>query len=87
MVPAAMSRGIESGSIMSCRASYSGRSDRSKVRWPAGNRLLQALIAFFVLLGIASFWLPLRISTPLASRAVLIGVVGIAGCGAEATPG
>ena len=46
-------------------------------RWPAGNRLLQALIAFFVLLGIASVWLPLRISTPLASRAVLIGVVGI----------
>ncbi|NYZ63135.1 sensor domain-containing diguanylate cyclase [Luteimonas deserti] len=46
-------------------------------RWPAGNRMLLALIAFFVLLGLASVWLPLRISTPVASRAVLVGVIGI----------
>ncbi len=46
-------------------------------RWPQGNVLLLALMAFFVLFGIASIWLPLRISTPVASRAVLVGVVGI----------
>ncbi len=46
-------------------------------RWPAGNRMLLLLIAFFVLFGIASVWLPLRVSTPVASRAVLLGVVGI----------
>ncbi|MCD9008096.1 sensor domain-containing diguanylate cyclase [Luteimonas sp. XNQY3] len=46
-------------------------------RWPRGNVLLLALMAFFVLFGIASIWLPLRISTPGASRAVLLGVVGI----------
>lgn len=46
-------------------------------RWPHGNVLLLALMAFFVLFGIASIWLPLRISTPVASRAVLVGVVGI----------
>ena len=46
-------------------------------RWPRGNVLLLALMGFFVLFGIASIWLPLRISTPVASRAVLLGVVGI----------
>lgn len=46
-------------------------------RWPRGNVLLLALMAFFALFGIASVWLPLRISTPIASRAVLVGVVGI----------
>jgi len=46
-------------------------------RWPRGNVLLLALMAFFVLFGIVSIWLPLRISTPVASRAVLLGVVGI----------
>lgn len=46
-------------------------------RWPRGNLLLLALMAFFVLFGIASVWLPVRIATPVASRAVLLGVVGI----------
>ena len=46
-------------------------------RWPPGNVLLLGLMAFFVLFGIASIWLPLRVSTPVASRAVLLGVVGI----------
>lgn len=47
-------------------------------RWPAGNRVSLGIIAFFVVLGIASIWLPYRISTPLASRAVLLGVLWIA---------
>ena len=46
-------------------------------RWPAGNRVSLALIGFFVLLGIASFWLPYSTSTPLASRMVLLGVLWI----------
>ncbi|MCD9029607.1 sensor domain-containing diguanylate cyclase [Luteimonas sp. BDR2-5] len=46
-------------------------------RWPRGNRLLLALMAFFILFAIASLWLPLRVSTPVASRAVLAGVIGI----------
>ena len=35
------------------------------------------LIGFFVVFGLASIWLPYRISTPVASRAVLVGVVWI----------
>lgn len=46
-------------------------------RWPQGNVLLLALMTFFALFGIASVLLPLRISTPIASRAVLVGVFGI----------
>jgi len=48
-----------------------------KERWPAGNLVSVALIGFFVLLGIASFWLPYSTSTPLASKAVLFGVIWI----------
>jgi len=47
-------------------------------RWPAGNRISLAIIAFFLVLGIAAIWLPYRIATPLASRAVLLGVLWIA---------
>ena len=47
-------------------------------RWPRGNWVSVALIAFFVLLGIASFWLPYRVSTPIATRAVILGVLWIA---------
>ncbi len=47
-------------------------------RWPLGNRISLAVIAFFVVLGVASLWLPYRLSTPIASRAVLVGVVWIA---------
>ena len=46
-------------------------------RWPAGNLVSLGLIGFFVLLGIASIWLPYHASTPLASRAVLFGVTWI----------
>ena len=48
-----------------------------QARWPAGNRVSLALIGFFGLLGIASIWLPYKVSTPLASKAVLFGVVWI----------
>ncbi|TDK22299.1 diguanylate cyclase [Luteimonas aestuarii] len=47
-------------------------------RWPKGNLVSLALIAFFIVWGIASVWLPYRISTPVASRAVLLGVLWIA---------
>ncbi len=47
-------------------------------RWPRGNWVSIAMIAFFVVLGIASLWLPYRISTPIATRAVLVGVLWIA---------
>lgn len=46
-------------------------------RFAWGNRISLTLIAFFVMLGIAAFWLPYRISTPIASRAVLVGVLWI----------
>ena len=36
-----------------------------------------ALIGFFLVFGLASVWLPYRISTPIASRAVLVGIVWI----------
>ena len=47
-------------------------------RWPRGNIVSLSVIGFFILLGIVSIWLPYRISTPLASRAVLLGVLWIA---------
>lgn len=47
-------------------------------RWPRGNLVSVALIGFFLILGLASLQLPYRISTPVASRAVLIGVFWIA---------
>ena len=48
-----------------------------QAHWPAGNRVSLALIGFFGLLGIASIWLPYKVSTPLASKAVLFGVLWI----------
>lgn len=50
-------------------------------RFPRGNIVSLALIGFFVLLGIASLWLPYRIATPLAARVVLVGVLWIAVAG------
>lgn len=52
-----------------------------KKRFPRGNVVSLALIGFFVLLGIASLWLPYRVSTPIAARAVLVGVLWIAVAG------
>jgi len=47
-------------------------------RWPFGDRIGLALIAFFALLGIASAWLPYRIATPVAGAAVLVSIAWIA---------
>ncbi|WP_158987766.1 sensor domain-containing diguanylate cyclase [Lysobacter panacisoli] len=49
-----------------------------RTRWPWGDRIGLALIAFFALLGIASTWLPYHVSTPIASAAVLISIAWIA---------
>jgi len=46
-------------------------------RFAWGNRISLLLITFFVMLAAASFWLPYRLSTPIASRAVLVGVLWI----------
>lgn len=48
-----------------------------KERYPAGNRVSLALIGFFGLLGIASTQLSNSTATPLASKAVLFGVIWI----------
>ncbi len=47
-------------------------------RFPRGNLVSLGLIGFFVLMGIASLWLPYHTSTPIAARAVLVGVLWIA---------
>ena len=46
-------------------------------RAPRLNTGTVALIGFFLVFGFASVWLPYRISTPIASRAVLLGVLWI----------
>lgn len=46
-------------------------------RAPRLNAGTIALIGFFLVFGVASVWLPYRISTPVASRAVLVGVLWI----------
>lgn len=48
-----------------------------RARWPLGNIACLCLVAFFAALGVASLWLPYSIATPIASRAVLLGVVWI----------
>lgn len=48
-------------------------------RWPAGNLASLTVIGFFVLFGLASFWLPYRIATPVAALAVLVGIAWIVG--------
>ena len=47
-------------------------------RWPRGNWVSLGLIAFFVVFGLAALQLPYRISTPVVTRAVLVGVLWIA---------
>ncbi len=47
-------------------------------RWPLGDRVGLGLIAFFMLLGLASMRLPYHVSTPIASAAVLISIAWIA---------
>lgn len=46
-------------------------------RWPAGNVASLTVISFFLLFGVASFWLPYRIATPVAALAVLVGIAWI----------
>lgn len=50
-------------------------------RFPRGNLVSLGFIGFFFLLGIASLFLPYRISTPIAARVVLVGVLWIAVAG------
>ncbi|WP_344759508.1 diguanylate cyclase [Luteimonas lutimaris] len=52
-----------------------------KTRFPRGNLVSLGLIGFFLLLGVASLWLPYHTSTPIAARAVLVGVLWIAVAG------
>jgi two-component system, sensor histidine kinase LadS len=47
-------------------------------RWRLGDRISKAMIAFFVLLGIAATQLPYHVATPIASAAVFPSIVWIA---------
>ena len=47
-------------------------------RWRFGDRVGLGMIAFFVVLGVASTQLPYRVSTPLAAAAVFISIAWIA---------
>src|SRR3546814_19033002 len=53
--------------------------------FPRGKIVSLGLSGFFVLLGIASLWLPYRLATPLAAPGVLVGVfwIGVAGLSTE----
>lgn len=44
-------------------------------RFPRGNLVSIAIIGFCLALGLASLWLPYRISTPWATRAVIVSVL------------
>ena len=48
-----------------------------RARWPLGDNICLGVIGFFTLLGFASAWLPYSVATPVASRAVLVGVLWI----------
>ena len=50
---------------------------RLRAVWPAGNWISIAVIAFYMALGIASFWLPYRIATPLAAASVFLSIAWI----------
>jgi diguanylate cyclase (GGDEF)-like protein len=54
-------------------------------RWPSGDRIGVWMIAFFVALAIATFWLPVSVSTQLASAFVFLSIVWIAVAGAVMT--
>lgn len=49
-----------------------------KERWPLGDRVGLAMIAFFIAWGVASVFLPYRIATPVASLAVFASIMWIA---------
>lgn len=48
-----------------------------RMRWRTGDVACLCVIGFFALLGLASIWLPYSVATPIASRAVLLGVLWI----------
>ena len=48
-----------------------------RTRWPLGDKVCLGVVAFFAMLGVAATWLPYSIATPIASRAVLLGVAWI----------
>ena len=48
-----------------------------RTRWPTGDKVCLGVVAFFAALGVAATWLPYSIATPIASRAVLLGVAWI----------
>ena len=50
---------------------------RLRTVWPPGNWISLAVIAFYVVLGAASFWLPYRIATPLAAASVFLSIAWI----------
>ncbi|MGX5730267.1 sensor domain-containing diguanylate cyclase [Pseudoxanthomonas beigongshangi] len=47
-------------------------------RWPLGDRIGLCMIGLFVILGIATTWIPIRLSTQLAVIAVILSVAWIA---------
>ncbi len=48
-----------------------------RTRWPVGDKVCLGVVAFFAMLGVAATWLSYSIATPIASRAVLLGVAWI----------
>ena len=50
---------------------------RLRLVWPRGNRISLAFIAFYLMLGLASFWLPYRIATPVAAASVFFSITWI----------
>ena len=46
-------------------------------RFPRGNRVSLCIIVVCVLLGVSALWLPYRIATPWATRAVIVSVLWI----------
>jgi diguanylate cyclase (GGDEF)-like protein len=48
-----------------------------RTRWPLGERVSLALIAYFALLAVASMWLPYRLTSPVTTTSVLLSVAWI----------
>lgn len=48
-----------------------------KTRWPLGERISLALIAYFALLAIVCTWLPYRVVSPITTTSVLLSVAWI----------
>jgi diguanylate cyclase (GGDEF)-like protein len=48
-----------------------------RTRWRLGDRITLAMIAFYVVLGVAATQLPYRLVTPLASASVFVNIIWI----------